>query len=75
MSSDAPRPARFNVRIANRNLEPSSHQQFDDTASIAESFLAPLPEPRLPDLDLPQSSFDLTFDSILSEAKVAPEPE
>ncbi|KAI0341580.1 hypothetical protein BDW22DRAFT_1358401 [Trametopsis cervina] len=50
-----------------------SHQTFDETASIAESFIAPLPEPKLPDLDLPQSEFD--FESILSSVIASPEPE
>ncbi|KAI0093916.1 hypothetical protein BDY19DRAFT_902619 [Irpex rosettiformis] len=50
---------------------------LDDNASIAESVVAPLPEPKLPDLDLPQSSLDLTmtFDTILSSANTSPEPE
>ena len=55
----------------------TKHTAFDDNASIAESVLAPLPEPKLPDLDLPQSSLDLnlTFESILSSANTSPEPE
>ena len=47
-----------------------------DAASIAP---LPLPEPKLPDLDLPQSELDLTmtFDSIFAElaTKPASEPE
>ncbi|KIP09609.1 hypothetical protein PHLGIDRAFT_126195 [Phlebiopsis gigantea 11061_1 CR5-6] len=67
-----------NVR---RSIDSSRSKQFDDTASIAESVIAPLPEPRLPDLDLPQSELDLTmtFESIMSavvsSSTVAAEPE
>lgn len=63
-------------RNVRRSVDSSQHKQFDDTASIAESVIAPLPEPRLPDLDLPQSELDLTmtFESILAVA-AATEPE
>ena len=70
-----------NVRNARRSIDSSRSKQFDDTASIAESVIAPLPEPRLPDLDLPQSELDLTmtFESIMSDSvsssTVAAEPE
>lgn len=55
----------------------SQQSPFDDSVSIAESVIAPLPEPKLPDLDLPQSSLDLTitFDSILTSMNTSPEPE
>ncbi|KAI0818791.1 hypothetical protein BC629DRAFT_1435613 [Irpex lacteus] len=57
----------------------SQQQHLDDNASIAESVIAPLPEPKLPDLDLPQSSLDLdlnlTFESILASVNTSPEPE
>lgn len=68
----------YSGRNARRSLEAS---QLDDTASIAESVIAPLPEPRLPDLDLPQSELDLTttFETILAEsissASAQTEPE
>ncbi|EKM55608.1 uncharacterized protein PHACADRAFT_256341 [Phanerochaete carnosa HHB-10118-sp] len=57
----------YSGRNVRRSIE-SSH--LGDTASIAESVITPLPEPRLPDLDLPQSELDLstTFESILSES-------
>lgn len=43
--------------------------QHDDAASFVDSPIATIPEPRLPDLDLPQSELDLTttFESILSD--------
>ncbi|GJE86921.1 hypothetical protein PsYK624_030040 [Phanerochaete sordida] len=69
---------QYSGRNVRRSIE-SSH--IDDTASIAESVIAPLPEPRLPDLDLPQSELDLTttFESILAESiasgSAATEPE
>jgi hypothetical protein len=55
----------------------SQQPPFDDNASIAESVVAPLPEPKLPDLDLPQATLDLsvTFDSILAAIDTSPEPE
>jgi outer membrane murein-binding lipoprotein Lpp len=66
------------VRNTRRSIE-----QFEDTVSTADGVIAPLPEPKLPDLDLPQSELDLTmtFDSIMSESSsvsstsTAPEPE
>ena len=83
-SDNPPRPPSPNVsnaRNVRRSIDSSRSKQFDDTASIAESVIAPLPEPRLPDLDLPQSELDLTmtFESIMSDSvsssTVAAEPE
>lgn len=47
-----------------------SYQQQDDAASFQEGPVMPLPQPQLPDLDLPQSELDLTttFESILAES-------
>ncbi|KAI0690569.1 hypothetical protein BC835DRAFT_171706 [Cytidiella melzeri] len=55
----------------------SQQPPFDDNASMAESIITPLPEPKLPDLDLPQATLDLTmtFDTILSAIDTSPEPE
>lgn len=52
-----------------KSLDSAHSRQFDDSASYLEP-VTPLPEPKLPDLDLPQSTFDLatTFDSIMAEA-------
>lgn len=76
MLSDAPRiHALPNASDVKRSHEPAHQQHFDDTASIAESVITPLPEPKLPDLDL-SSALDLTIslESILATANVA-EPE
>ena len=54
-----------------KSLDSTHSHQLDETASFQEgSAAAPLPEPRLPDLDLPQSELDLTttFESILAES-------
>ena len=53
-----------------------THQSLDDAASFVES-IAPLPEPVLPDLDLPQSDLDLTttYHSIMQEVVKVTEAE
>ncbi len=64
-----------------RKRSDTSYVDTDDGASIlSDSPLPPLPEPRLPDLDLPQSELDLTttFASILAESEdthIVPEAE
>ncbi len=66
-------------RMSRDSVLSLQQQHLDDNASIAESVIAPLPEPKLPDLDLPQSSLDLdlnlTFESILASVNTSPEPE
>lgn len=72
MLSDAPRiHALPNLT---RSLNPAHHKHFDDNASIAESVITPLPEPKLPDLDLSALDLTMSLESILTTTNVA-EPE
>lgn len=52
----------------------SAQQYVDDGASIAESVITPLPEPKLPDLNLSSLDLAMSLESILSTT-VAAEPE